>query len=259
MVLQGKRLSMSKIKTGEIMRKDGRKYILMMVFLLFGIAVAMQFKSTLIYNRQSASSALNMENLKQQLIEEQTEAEKLKTAIDENLSSKEKLIKAHLEQESDKNLEAEWKKAKLIAGITDVKGPGIVIKLDDASVRQKDVDVRWQIIHDNDIRTILNLLKIAGAQSISINGERITPISEQVCAGPTVLINRNRYPVPYVINAIGNPDELYNAVNNSEVVAIMLEWKIRVEISKNESVTIPKFSNTDNIGSFISGLEAQGK
>lgn len=205
----------------------------------------------------SASSVLNVENLKQQLVEEQKEAEQLKLSIDENLAAKEKIIKEHLDKESDKDLEAEWNKVKLIAGITDVKGPGIVIKLDDASARQKDTPVLWQIIHDNDIRTILNILKIAGAQSISVNGERIEPISEQVCAGPTILINRNRYPVPYIINAIGNPDELFAAVNNSEIVAVMMEMKIRVELSKSDAVTIPKFSNTDNISSFISGLEAQ--
>ena len=66
----------------------------------------------------------------------------------------------------------------------------------------------WFIIHDYDIRTILNELKTAGAQAIAINGERVVPMSEQICVGPTIIINDNRYPVPYIIEAIGEPDGL---------------------------------------------------
>lgn len=235
------------------------KYLMMVAFMMFGIAIAMQFKSTLISDRQAAASSLNVESLKKQIVEAQKESESLKKSIDENLASKEKIIKAHLEQQNDSGMEQEWNSTRLLAGINDVEGAGIIIKLDDAPARDKDTPVLLQIIHDGDIRAILNLLKTAGAQAISVNGERITPISEQVCAGPTILINGNRYPVPFVINAIGNQDILYDSVNNSEIVAVMKEMKIRVEISKNTQVKIPKFSNSDNIGRFISGLEAVDK
>lgn len=236
----------------------GRKYnyLLVAAFIVFGIAIAMQFKSTLISSRQEASSALNAENLKKQIVEAQKEQEGLKKAIDENLASKEKIIKEHLAQQSNADQEAEWNEIRLVAGISDVKGAGIVLKLDDAPARDKDTPVSWQIIHDGDIREILNILKVAGAEAISVNGERITAISEQVCAGPTILINGNRYPVPFVIKAIGNQDDLYAALNNSEIIAVMKEMKIRVDLSKNTEVQIPKYSNSDSISRFISGLEA---
>ena len=117
----------------------------------------------------------------------------------------------------------------------------------------------WFIIHDHDIRTILNDLKKAGAQAIAINGERVVPMSEQICAGPTILINGNRYPVPYVIEAIGDPYALYEAMDISYKVAELREFNIQVDIKKAESIRISKFSGTDKLDRYISGLEVVGK
>ena len=111
------------------------------------------------------------------------------------------------------------------------------------------------IITRKDDKIILNDLKKAGAQAISINGERIVAISEQVCAGPTILVNRNRYPVPYIINAIGDPDLLYESLSRSERIALMIEDRIRVEIKKSKEVIVPGFSHSDNLDDFISHLE----
>lgn len=102
-------------------------------------------------------------------------------------------------------------------------------------------------------------MKKAGAQAISIKGERVVSTSEVVCAGPTILINGNRYAVPYEICAIGDPDLLYDSLMRSERVALMIEDKIRVEIKKSKDIWVPRFSNIDNIDKYISGLEAVKK
>lgn len=237
------------------MKKTGSQYIFFIVFLIFGIVVSMQFKSTISTKRLTASNTLSVDMLKEQLTREQKKTEELKAAIDQNLVMQNEIIKAYIDQQNDVQLSDEWERIKLSTGLVDLKGSGITIKLDDAPVRQPDTPVGWQIIHDQDIKVILNDLKIAGAQAIAINGERIVPMSEQLCAGPTIRINGNRYPVPYYIEVIGDPDELFESISKSRRITDMAELGIRVEIKRSKELTLAKFSGADELDRYISGLE----
>ncbi len=239
------------------MKKNGSPYIILIVFLIFGIVVAVQIKSTLYAKRVTASNTLSSAQLKEQLAKVEKETEELKAAIDENLLMMNDLIKTYIDQQNDHQLADEWEKIKISTGLVDVKGPGITIKLDDAPARLPDTPVNWLIIHDQDIKVILNELKKAGAQAIAINGERVVPMSEQVCAGPTILINDNRHSVPYFIEAIGDPDVLYDSISTSSRIAEMTEFKIRVEINKSKELRLAKFSGADSgkLDRYISGLE----
>jgi uncharacterized protein YlxW (UPF0749 family) len=82
-------------------------------------------------------------------------------------------------------------------------------------------------------------------------------MSELVCAGPTILINRNRYVVPFVINVIGDPKLLYGAVDGSQRIALMRQDKIRVQIEQSDEIMVPKFRDIDHndLLNSITGLE----
>lgn len=241
------------------MKKTGSRYILFIVFLIFGIVVAVQIKSTLLAKKALASNKLSVEMLKEQLAREKTTIEELKAAIDENLAMRNEIIREYVEKQDDDRLSKEWELIRLHTGLVDVKGPGIIIELDDAPAMQPDAEPSWFIIHDQDIKFILNDLKYAGAQAIAINGERIVPMSDQTCAGPTILINDNRYSVPYIIEAIGDPDELYEMMINSRTIAEMMQFDIRIEITKAKEIKMSKFSGADKLGRYISGLEVVEK
>jgi uncharacterized protein YlxW (UPF0749 family) len=241
------------------MKKHGSRYILLIVFIIFGIVLAVQTKSTLNTKKLAAAKTYSADVLKEQLIKEQAETDALKKAIDENVADQNKIIDEYVLQQKDDQLARDWEKMRFSAGLVNVKGPGITIKLDDAPARQPDTPLGWQIIHDQDIRIILNDLKKAGAEAISVNGERIAPMSEQVCAGPTILINGNRHPVPFIIEAIGDPDTLYNSIINSSRIAEMTEFNIRVDIAKANEIKLAKFSGADKLDKYISGLEVVGK
>lgn len=57
------------------------------------------------------------------------------------------------------------------------------------------------MIHSEDIEYIVALLKSAGATAIEINGERVVYTTSISCNGPTIRINDERFPVPFVITA----------------------------------------------------------
>ena len=241
------------------MKKNGNRIIMFVVFMIFGIVIAVQFKNTMTVKKAAVSNKYNVETLKAQLAKVQGETEELKKTIDENIVMKNEIIWEYVSQQNDDQLEKQWESIKLHTGIVGVKGPGITIRLDDAPARQPDMPLSLLIIHDQDIKVILNDLKKAGAQAIAVNGERVVPMSEQVCAGPTILINGNRHPVPYIIEAIGDPDELYEHISSSSRIVNMTEFDIRVEIAKSKEIVLPKFSNADKLDRYISGLEVAEK
>lgn len=237
------------------MKKNGSQYILFVIFLIFGIVVAVQIKSTINAQNTASSKSISTETLKQEIVEVQKEIDSLKAEIDENLIQRNDIINEYINIQNDEALSSEWENIRLATGLANVKGAGITVTLDDAADILNDVEVRYQLIHDGDIQVILNELKIAGAQAISVNGERIVPMSEQLCAGPTIRINGNRYPVPYYIEAIGDPDKLYDAMNESTRIAWLRVFNKRVEINKVKELNLSKFSGYDNLDRYLSGLE----
>ena len=107
--------------------------------------------------------------------------------------------------------------AQFLAGLTDVKGPGVLVTMDDSKLPYpKDMPpglTPQNIIHDNDIGQVVNELKAAGAEAISVNDQRLVAVSPVRCAGPTIFINNTPQTPPYVIKAIGDPKILITALN----------------------------------------------
>lgn len=237
------------------MNKSAGRYILFIVFMLLGTVMAWQLKSTLNAKRAAASSAFNTNALREEITELKQDIEDLRVAIDENIALQNDIIREYIELQNDDQLSSEWDTIKLHTGLVGVEGPGISITLNDAQVQQPDLPADYSIIHDSDIRTILNDLKSAGAQAIAINGERIVPMSEPVCAGPTIIINGNRYPPPFIVEAIGDPDRLHEAMNTSSKVVELKAFGILVDVKKSDRIMIPKFSGADKLDRYISGLE----
>lgn len=228
------------------MKRNDARYIMMIMFMLFGIIVTVQFRSVLNSNKDKPSIAYKIEDLRVQLSAEKVIGSKLREKIDENIKKEENYIRSFMEQRNDDDLIDEWENAKLIAGLTDVLGNGVVIKLNDAAV--KTGDVSDYVVHNTDLVEVVNDLKKVGAQAISVNNERIISTSEIICAGPTIRINRNRYSVPYEIKAIGNPKKMYNALVNSGTAIEFKRRGVRFEVKEAKDIIIPKYSgNIDNL------------
>ena len=204
--------------------------------------------------RQNAE-ALDINRLKDQLDTKIQTGESYKAQIKKLENDIDAFIRASSTNVANAQSRVELDYLRLITGLTDVAGEGVVITLNDAE-DSASIDISQMseyIIHDSDILVVVNLLRVGGAQAISINNERIIATSEQVCAGPTIKVNNNRYAVPYEIKAIGNIDELYNAVKDSGFINDMTILGKRVTITKSEDIIIPRFAN--DISGLISKLE----
>ena len=137
--------------------------------------------------------------------------------------------------EVKKQMQEEVSNNNLILGNTDVEGPGVKIILEDADV----FDDSWQLIHDSDIIQVLNDLRNAGAEAISVNGERIVFNNYGYCGGPYINLNGIKVVTPYNINAIGNEDVLYNYLTLEKThITDLKVRKVKVNVAKAEDIKI---------------------
>ncbi|MEN6462367.1 MAG: M56 family metallopeptidase [Syntrophomonas sp.] len=135
---------------------------------------------------------------------------------------------------------------QMLAGTVNVEGPGVVVTLSDGKSPTKD-DPTSFIVHDADLRNIVNELTFAGAEAISINGERLIATSSIRCAGTSVLINGNQYSSPFVIKAIGNSKMMINSLElQSGLAEYLRKFGIKITIKKSESLAIPKYKGEVN-------------
>ncbi len=137
---------------------------------------------------------------------------------------------------------------RLVSGMEDVEGPGIrVIISDNEDEEIVGSQINDDIVHDADIQIILNDLRKAGAEAISINGQRVMSKSEIKCAGPTIRVNGRSSAPPFVITAIGDPKLLYAAINAPNTHGWLLRevYKLRVEAIMKDNVKVPKYNWVD--------------
>ena len=64
------------------------------------------------------------------------------------------------------------------------------------------------VILDTDLQSLVNALWTAGAEAISINGNRLTSLTAIRFAGRAITVDYRSLTPPYVIDAIGNPETL---------------------------------------------------
>lgn len=146
---------------------------------------------------------------------------------------------------ADSSIEAQIKNNNKLLGLTEVKGPGIIIKLDDnreVDVEETLVNPSLLIVHEGDLLQIINELFNAGADAISINGKRIVNTTAILCDGNIIRINDEMVGVPIEIKAIGYPERLYYALNRTQgYLDIMKRDGVIVSTEKKEEITIPKY------------------
>jgi len=133
-------------------------------------------------------------------------------------------------------------KMEILAGLADVKGQGVIIRMNDAASRPAGAAADMFIIHDKDLMLLLNELRNAGAEAISINGERLISTSDIRCAGNTITINGQKKVPPFEIRAIGDSTVLESAIKMPGGIWEALEYYLQVSIEKANDIIVPRYS-----------------
>jgi uncharacterized protein YlxW (UPF0749 family) len=144
-------------------------------------------------------------------------------------------------------LQAELALQRARAGLIAVRGPGVRVTLTD-STRSWAGRTDDLLIHDFDLRDVISLLWLAGAEAISVNGERVAHSTSVYCVGSTILVNDTRLAPPYVIVAIGDPERLEATLRNPGYLRDLKERVERVgvglSLAQSVSVTTPAYKGS---------------
>jgi uncharacterized protein YlxW (UPF0749 family) len=110
------------------------------------------------------------------------------------------------------------------AGLEPRSGPGVSITLSDSpddildEAVAHDVRVSQLVVHQQDVQAVVNALWAGGASAVTIAGQRVISTTGIKCEGPVVQLQGVPYPQPYVIQAVGDPDQLMTALDSDPLV-----------------------------------------
>ena len=227
-----------------MMKWSKKKTRILLLSLVLGLLLAAQVKTF-----ESGVKYLSIKDMYTLSIELESQKSELKL-LSSKISELNTQISAYQTAKEDEEIDYEQfllneiEMTKMIAGLTKVEGPGVVIIVTDGTRELiEDENPNNLLVHDIDIRAMVDDMRNAGAEAIAINGQRVIfNKSNIICAGPTIKINDQVFAPPYIIEAIGDRKFLESAINAPGSFSESLRrWGVFVEVNTSISVSIPAY------------------
>lgn len=223
---------------------DRGSIILLILGIGIGVLLTAQWKTP--YNRavNPVSPYIALKETREDLTQEQNNLKTSIINIQKYISEKEAdLKKFNNNKEKIETIEDYQKKL----GLTEIKGEGIIITLDDAENEETTAE---SIAHAADLRDTINFLWSLNVDGISINNERVVVTSSVDCIVNTILINSTKTIPPFKISAVGDANKIIkqfeSADNLKDIKKRVKSQGLVFQIEKNNSLTLPAFG-----GSFV--------
>ena len=140
------------------------------------------------------------------------------------------------------------------SGLVPVGGPGLRITLDDAPETDRSADGNPRTSSDSqgrvlskDLQLITNGLWGAGAEAISINGQRLTSTTAIRFAGEAILVNFRPLTRPYTIEAVGDPESMSTDFAASDagsyLSGLSSNYGIQTSMTTRDDLELPSATN----------------
>ncbi|MBD3270358.1 DUF881 domain-containing protein [Candidatus Peregrinibacteria bacterium] len=215
-------------------------YSFMVAGILIGVLVAAQFQSSVAANTHLADEVA----AQNEILESFTRERKSLQAKISNLHQQIEQNRDDLQLVGGESLLIEvLDELKKIVGLTKISGEGLLITLADGENAKMDQDE--SVIHAADLRDMVNLLRTADIEAISINNQRIVLASTINSVGNNILINKTRSVSPFQIKVIGDTSFLINRLNDQsnypDLYQRISDKKVLFELEKLPFLTIPLY------------------
>ena len=192
--------------------------------LLLGFVLATAYRATL---RQAPDS----ERVRQALVQDVRDG----SALSDSLQRRAQQLSGQLSRQRDAALTAsrdgdraaaEVRRLEEAAAQRAVHGPGVAVVVGDASgTDQVDPNTGQRVpvsvddngrIQDRDLQSLVNALWAAGAEAVSVGGQRLAPTTTIRGAGEAILVDLRPVQSPYTLAAVGDPATLLPRFADSE-------------------------------------------
>ena len=137
-------------------------------------------------------------------------------------------------QEQLTSLVEELNRLRLANGLVEVKGPGVDLTIE-ASLSPLEM-------HD-----LVNELRNAGAEALALNTQRLVASSAIASKGDNLLLDGEVLAAPYVLQAIGHPQDMETALTRRGGLIPQLALAhegLRVEMTQRVQMVLPVYSTS---------------
>lgn len=161
-----------------------------------------------------------------------------------------------LTQEQTDTVGLEWQSAgeafDIASGKVAVSGTGITVSLDDAPAdgpRPAGTGPDDLVVHQQDLQAVINALWAGGAEAMALMDQRVISTSAFQCIGNVLSLQGRRYSPPYVVTAVGDPEELLAALTADPAVRAYRSWVDAVGLGwattqPGEGVQVPAYDGS---------------
>jgi len=228
------------------MKKYGTAVVAGFMALLIGWVLSVQMQTTdgrdqgglvpLVQLRHYQEELRVLRGEREDVLRELMALEELMNAIEMEKAAEDALIR---------NMLSDLERYRMASGIVDVHGPGVVITIrDSAWIDEYMEDFNSILFNSDQLLSLVNRLREAGAEAISINGQRIVGTTEISLAGRSININGVATASPYTVMAIGNPETIVAAltIRGGVIDTMRRHHNWIVDISQREDVSIARYT-----------------
>lgn len=208
--------------------------------LIVSLAMVLQLRAVKEYKNSNVED-LREDEIKTQIATYQSRYTEAQSQLEENQNKIEEYKASNDETEKSSSLlEKELSESEMLLGLTDVKGEGVIVTLTDTDEAK---------FTSENLRYLVNELKYAGAEAISINDNRVINLTDIATINDRFIIMNNgtvRLNSPYIVKAIGDRKYLTSTLNmkNSGFVDLMKSNNLTVEVKEYDNITIGKYTGT---------------
>lgn len=223
-------------------KKKGRNVILSLVCLVLGFMISFSYHLTQNNNKGNITNSQwdRDMNIRNELISQEERNRELQKEL---IDKQNKIFKIEeglaQEQQIYFNLAGDADKYRIFLGKVKVKGPGVIVTLEDGEYDPKQENVNNYIVHEHHVFNVISELYISGATAIAINGQRLKANSYIVCNGPVINVDGYPHPAPFKITAIGDPELLASALNiTGGVKDLLVNENIEFKLEKQQDIVM---------------------
>ena len=218
-----------------------------LVCFILTIAISIQLK-TIDDTNSTVSQTLNSNSLRDQVLKWKEKYDKATKELEVSEKQLEDARQQAIQKDANSaQIAEEIQLDNVMLGLTDVTGSGLIITLkDNDTVTRNSIspfdNIEKYLVHAVDLIEVVNALKNAGAEAISINDQRITNYSAIYCAGNVIVVNGQKIGSPLEIKAIGSPELLYGSLSiPGGYIELLRDTGVIVDMKKSDNITINKF------------------
>jgi uncharacterized protein YlxW (UPF0749 family) len=203
---------------------------------VFGVIIATAAVQT---SRNASEVATSRAGLMSAVSDRNDQVAALETQL-RNLREQNTALQSTLEQANSEALaaEAQAEELAMYTGFWGATGPGVKVFVDDAPNGADDGRIR-----DEDLAVLVDGLWNAGAEAISINGQRLTALAPIRSSGITIHVNNEPVSPPYVLQAIGDISNLQSRFAESthglSWIALVDSFKFEYDMQNVDELELP--------------------